>query len=263
MSSILRALKKLETEPKHLEEIRPLGSKFVPLADTGTQKTPAGIIMMVIGAGIVCGIVILAGWWIFSEKTPSSPLAPQEISQQGLQQAEMVPVTPKKAITSENPSVSPGPAKPAADIPTHPETTAQVPEPTRITIPQPSPPTIMQRAAIPADEHAAELDTPVPAASRPETTEQVPAEEIAIAATPPPEVSTTVKEIEIPPLNDPEMKLQAITWSKEPLKRVVVINNRILRQGEVVLGYRIDTINQDDVVLSDAGKKGKLVFRIK
>ena len=64
-------------------------------------------------------------------------------------------------------------------------------------------------------------------------------------------------------LNDPEMKLQAITWSKDPQKRIAVINNRIMRQGDVVSGYRIDTINQDDVVLSDAGEKWKLLFRIK
>ena len=59
------------------------------------------------------------------------------------------------------------------------------------------------------------------------------------------------------------MKLQAITWSKNPQKRIVVINNRILRQGEVAHGYRVDTINQDDVVLSDAGEKWKLLFHIK
>ena len=64
-------------------------------------------------------------------------------------------------------------------------------------------------------------------------------------------------------LNDPEILLQAITWSKNPDKRIAVVNNRILRQGEVVSGYRIDTINQDDIILTDAGEKWKLVFRIK
>ena len=64
-------------------------------------------------------------------------------------------------------------------------------------------------------------------------------------------------------LYDPEMKLQAITWSKDPQKRIVVINNRILHQGDAVSGYLIDTINQDDVLLSDAGEKWKLLFRIK
>ena len=35
MSSILRALKKLESEPRHQEESQSLENKFMPLADTG------------------------------------------------------------------------------------------------------------------------------------------------------------------------------------------------------------------------------------
>jgi type II secretory pathway component PulC len=64
-------------------------------------------------------------------------------------------------------------------------------------------------------------------------------------------------------LTDSEITLQAISWAPNPQKRIAVINNRILRQRDMVAGYRIDTINQDDVVLSDKGKKWKLVFRIK
>ena len=68
MSSILRALKKLEKEPRHLEEPRTLESKFVSLADTGPQKRSNGLLIMIIGAGIACGLVVLAGWWLFSDK---------------------------------------------------------------------------------------------------------------------------------------------------------------------------------------------------
>ena len=57
------------------------------------------------------------------------------------------------------------------------------------------------------------------------------------------------------------MKLQAVTWSKAPQKRITVINNRILREGEMVSGYFINTINPDDVVLTLDGEKWKLLFR--
>ena len=67
--------------------------------------------------------------------------------------------------------------------------------------------------------------------------------------------------VEIPKLKDPDMKLQAITWSRTPEKRIAVINNRILREGEVVSGYLIRTINQDDVIMSLDGIKWKLLFR--
>ena len=64
-------------------------------------------------------------------------------------------------------------------------------------------------------------------------------------------------------LNDPDMKLQAITWSANPQKRLAIINNRILRQGETVGRYRINTINQDDIVLYDGDQQWKLLFRIR
>ena len=83
MSSILRALKKLENEPRHLEENQPLDSKFVPLADTEQQRPISTIFMMVVGGGIVCGLVILAGWWLFSEKGQPPPAVTREISRPG------------------------------------------------------------------------------------------------------------------------------------------------------------------------------------
>ena len=108
------------------------------------------------------------------------------------------------------------------------------------------------------------MPVPIPAqTSAPAITEKPPPDKVTVAVTKPPEVSPKVKEIEIPILNDPEVKLQALTWSKDPQKRIAVINNRILRQGDVVYGYRINIINQDDVVLSDGGEKWKLPFRIK
>jgi hypothetical protein len=263
LSSILRALKKVESDPRHQAKTGPLDSKFVPLADTSPQKTPAGIIMMVIGGGLVCGVVILAGWWFFAEKNRLPAVAPQALPRQILPETEMAPVAPREAA-------SPGPsaplanrqAEPAADILAPPKSAAQIPGAKPVIL-EPSPPVIEPKATMPVDGSAAESALPAPAIPRPEITAKAPAEKGAVPVTEPPEVATKVKPIAIPVLNDPEMKLQAITWSKEPLKRIVVINNRILRQGETVSGYRIDTINQDDVELSNGGEKWQLVFRIK
>ena len=88
MSSILRALKKLENEPRHLEENQPLDSKFVPLADTEPQRTYHGIFMVVLGGGIVCGLVVLAGWWLLSEKPHPPPAATQQVSRSSPKQDE-------------------------------------------------------------------------------------------------------------------------------------------------------------------------------
>jgi general secretion pathway protein B len=263
LSSILRALKKLENEPRHLEETPPLGSKFIPLADTGPQKKAAAILMLVIGGSIVCGLVILAGWKLFSEKTQPPPDAPQNISRPGPpQQAETVPVTPKQSAAPDPAAPPYEPAQRDADIVLPPQTADNLPGAPPVKMVPPSPPALEQSTVLPVEEQAAQAATRLPAVPR-ETIEQAPADEDRVAGVRDSEAPAKVKKIEIPVLNDPEMKLQAITWSKDPQKRIAVINNRILRQGERVYGYHIDTINQDDVVLSDAGEKWKLLFRIK
>ena len=148
MSSILRALKKLENEPRHLEKTQTMGSKFIPLADTSPQKSSAGILMMVIGGGFVCGLVFFAGWWLFSKNDQPPPVAPYEISRQSQQQPEMIPGTP-------------------AD---------QIPKTTPAEIPQPSPPAIAQREVMSTGKQAADSAIQVPETPRAEINEQIPAE---------------------------------------------------------------------------------------
>lgn len=264
MSSILRALKKLENQPGQANKTQPLDSTFVPLADTGPQKKPANILMVAIGGGLVCGLVVLAGWWLFSAKNQPMPVSPQQLPQQGIPQQKPAPAAPDKRAAAEHPAVAADPLKPAADTMIPLKTTVNPPEAAIQELPQPAPPPAVEQ---PAPE-AADMQAVEPAAETPEipraeaAAPQVQAERAAQVSRPP-EKSIQPKEIALPVLNDPGMKLQAITWSKDPQKRIAVINNRILRQGDVVSGYRIDTINQDDIVLSDGGKKWQLVFRIR
>jgi hypothetical protein len=251
-----------------LEETSPLDSKFVPLADTNPPKTSAGIIMMVIGGGIVCGLVILAGWWLFSAKSQTQSVVPQQVPQQIVQQPEALSVTPPEPENVPSQAVSIKPLKLPADISALPKLTDQAPESTSVKIPEPSVSVIEQREVLPVGKitavakQATESAIHLPETPSSEIIEQTPPEKVTAAITRPPEVSIKTKAIDIPLLNDPEMKLQAVTWSKDPQKRIAVINNRILRQGEKVSGYHIDMINQDDVILSDGRERWKLLFRI-
>ena len=217
MSSILRALKKLEHDPRHLEENRPLDTRFVPLAETAPHKSFAHILLITIGGGIICGLVLLAGWWVFSghNETPSPTLP--EIEQQVS--------TPKQSPSG--PVVS--------------DKTEQIQD--------------AAGAAIIAD---------------PERIEKKSSEEITLpaqnnfpAAADMQSAGIQPQKLEMQQLNGPDMKLQAITWSRESHKRIAVINNRILHEGETVSGYLLVTINQDDVILGRNGKTWQLSFRIK
>jgi hypothetical protein len=263
VSSILRALKKLENEPRHLEETQPLDSKFVSLADTGTQRPVSSIFLMVVGTGIVCGLVILAGWWLLSEKPQPSPAVTQEISRPNSKPDKSSPVPQQDLNKAPDSAVSEKPDQFSMETP---ETTKAVEQ---FMEAQPS---SLKDSAL---EVAAQENIPTVKIQTPKET--IPAQEtpslksneliiqpvdktVASSFSTPVAPSKTV-EAKIPKLNDPDMKLQAVTWSRAPQKRIVVINNRILREGEMVSGYLIRTINQDDVILSQEGTKWKLLFR--
>ena len=75
MSSILRALKKLESDSRQIEENPSLDSRFVSLADTGPRRSLFSFFFMA-GTGIICGLVVLAGWYLFSGR--HQPLTPEK-----------------------------------------------------------------------------------------------------------------------------------------------------------------------------------------
>lgn len=64
-------------------------------------------------------------------------------------------------------------------------------------------------------------------------------------------------------LEDPAIELQAISWSADAQKRMAIINGKICREKERVAGYVIDAINSEDVIVSKGSVSGKLVFKIR
>lgn len=71
----------------------------------------------------------------------------------------------------------------------------------------------------------------------------------------------TAPEPEI--MEDGPLTLQAISWAEAPENRIAVINGKICRQNERIDGYRIQTINPDDVRVSDGEKTWRLSFGIR
>jgi hypothetical protein len=63
-------------------------------------------------------------------------------------------------------------------------------------------------------------------------------------------------------INDPEVVLQAISWSQDASRRMAVINGKICREKEPMGGYVIFKINPEDVVVSKGAVSGRLVFKI-
>jgi hypothetical protein len=259
LSSILRALKKLENEPRHLEESQHLDSKFVPLADIGTKRAVSSIFIMVVGGGIVCGLVILAGWWLFSEKFQSPTAVPQKIPRLDSRLDE----SPAPSQDLNKAPIRAVAEKQAIETPETQKTAEQVREPEPASLKKPAFQIIGQGDALPAEEQTPEETVPAQETPSLKTNEQFtqPAEKTVAPSDSTQVTPVKTVEVEIPKLNDPDMKLQAVTWSRAPQKRIAVINNRILREGDMVSGYLINSINQDDVVISRDGEKWQLLFR--
>ena len=63
--------------------------------------------------------------------------------------------------------------------------------------------------------------------------------------------------------DDSKFSLQAIAWSAKAHQRMAVINGRILREGESLDGFLVTHIHADEVILSDGGTSWRIEFRLK
>lgn len=63
--------------------------------------------------------------------------------------------------------------------------------------------------------------------------------------------------------DDPRVELQALVWSPDdPGARFVMINNQMIREGESSGNLRVLTINENDVVFSDGNNRWREKFKI-
>jgi hypothetical protein len=61
-------------------------------------------------------------------------------------------------------------------------------------------------------------------------------------------------------VDDSKLKLQALVWSDDAARRMVVINGRIVHEGESVDGYQVTKIREEDVIVNGGGKSWRLEF---
>jgi hypothetical protein len=87
-----------------------------------------------------------------------------------------------------------------------------------------------------------------------------------IVVRPPSAQNTAVspdKQSAIKPVEDSGLKLMAIAWSAVPAQRIAVINGRIVREGESLEGVFVSRINENDVILQKNDELVKLVFKVR
>jgi hypothetical protein len=92
-------------------------------------------------------------------------------------------------------------------------------------------------------------------------TSQPPAAPLGTPDVPPDRIDDPPALPDIRPLAQGILKLQALSWAETSSGRVVVINNRVLGEGESVEGYRIQRIEKDGVILQQSGQAYTLGFK--
>ena len=256
MSSILRALKKLESEPRHLEKTQRVDHKYISLAGPQRRSSAFRPLLLFIGGGIACGMVLLTGWWFMYERVqPTAPPIQKSSNPAGTMDT---PITEPQTTVSMQPEI-PSPVAPGQDQPV--VSAAPVDSQTEPVTPGP---------ADAADASAILIPDETPIIETPPVLDQSPAGQSSFEPTAQEEIIATAavlpeapaeKEPQIPLLSDPDVKLQSISWSQKPSNRLAVISNRIVREGETASGYVIRTINKDDVILSQNGEQWRINFR--
>ncbi len=61
---------------------------------------------------------------------------------------------------------------------------------------------------------------------------------------------------------DSELELQAIAWSIDPNERIAVINGQIVKEGESIEEFFIVRISSESVVVKRGAKEWELIFRL-
>ena len=65
------------------------------------------------------------------------------------------------------------------------------------------------------------------------------------------------------PIEGGKLKLQALAWTDDVARRMAVINDRIVHEGDSVDGYQVLKIRKDDVIVKENGKSWSLAFGLK
>lgn len=235
MSYILEALKKSDKE-RQRDEIPDLRADHsLPPSRREERKPPVWRSLKVIALGIAGMAALL--WLLFSGDSPA-PVAENV--------KENTPVVPSRDIPSKNaPEISVKSAQLAAIVKeklgkkeikvlAQPEQSSNVPV------------TVVKKKPV----------SPLPPA---------PARKIS-----PPQTSLPVAEASLPPLMDdlpvairagiPDLTFAGHVYSEVPEQRLIIINNRIVREGDLISsGLALQQIDSDGVVL----KYEKSVFRVK
>jgi Type II secretion system protein B len=272
LSTILKALKRIDQTTPEPEDIQ----SWPPIIDTKeTFRSRLSRIWLhrkVFLAITLAGVVIAAGWLVYSQKHRLiSQKLPEKTSANGpVYQAKIYP----------NPSESENPAKEKSSALNH-QDSQPAPQPGQNSLrnDMPSKPLAQlqrqqntpKKQIYPSSREALNLEKQVTVKSGTQRPQPASPNNSILSnprpspAAPAGKSTSRVAQVvqSYRHLDNSDLKLQAIAWSDDAGKRIAVINGHIVREGESVDGFSVNQIRQEDVIVNDGTESWRLEFGLK
>jgi hypothetical protein len=228
LSSILKALKKLEQESPDQESTQSLPKK-IDTKKAINRRVQANWRLNKLYSIVLIAIVLLTAGWLtlthnpfLTQKPTSVPKSDKKNNENKVLEA-MPPErnVPKesKIATAKNKAPSPGPVRYVNN---------EVPR-------NPTP-------------HGKKTPLDIP--------RRLEAPEAPLSRAPAPMAAKPLTPLELK--KDTRFELQAIAWSNSAESRIAVINGQILREGGSIEGVRVTRIDMDEVIVQEGSNKWKL-----
>ena len=287
MSSILRALKRVEDESPPSDDSnpwpRPIDSKKAVKSDVKKRW----LLNRLVSGLVIFLVILVAGWFAFtqrhrifdtmqSEKSvedsrqaltasiTKKPIQPEKIKSQakiaGQPDQNATRASVKKSgntVSQKRPtpsgSLTSKTAVPAQKNVTRPRAIKK-PTPTKRKIPSKNRSQTIQPSGSRRKPASAPKKQPPAATAAPSTAKPAPAK---VAR------GQDARFDALRAMDNSKLKLQAIAWSEDTAQRMAVINNHIVREGGTVDGFSITNIRKDDVIVNDGTTSWRLEFSLK
>ncbi len=250
LSSILKALKKLESEAPEKSEIRSWSSKRFS-QDTSPSRTKSGLGFKKQSLIILLSVTILlvGGGLVVFRKDPGKLTTVTQRTE--IKPTKQIPFTDQRALSKDPIQKDLSPEKEINNFESVSRAGAIRSEPHQK--PLEETPALDEKTDTKPDAPSALQKPPVLQPKDSKATENT-------------EQNKTIDRFSSLPVkqsNDSGFELQAIAWSSDPKNRIAVVNGRILREGDSIERTLVTHIGENEVVFKDGIQEWRQLFRIK
>ncbi len=269
MSSILKALKKLESEaPDRTEDAAPSLHRAMDVRRTLHDRFRKPRLLRRFSLALTVTLVLAVGAWAYLNRQ-AAPILKEDHSDREIARKRAEKPAPPPAAAPPAPAsvvkAAPGLSRP------QPRETGPGASPAETPPPEPAPmPTPLAKA--PATKRIGPSEKPAPSAAalhdlavqtppadpEPETPPSIETRQSAAGQGP----TAGAGDAAIDQRSDPRYHIQALVWSEAPEGRMAMVNGNIVKTGGAVGEARIVHIGENFIILEENGQKWRHPFRV-